>query len=173
MLSLNEYKNYLINTYRWPIDNSADLILKRKRILEEKYGDEFLSKVITDTYDFARSVLTSNTINSGYYRSAVSGDTTSYINLGLHGGWMSDTLYVDSNGRYISNFVIKTIFGRDVLIELRIEECEREVEDEIFTFDYDYSIYMQGISKDLDKIRQDISNNEMKLTRNSNYGISN
>lgn len=32
MMSLNEYKDYLANTYSWSIDNSSELVLKRKKI---------------------------------------------------------------------------------------------------------------------------------------------
>ena len=76
MMSLNEYKNCLINTYSWTIDKSDMLILKRKRVLDKEYGDEFLSKVISDSYDFARSVLDDESINYGYYKSNVLDDTT-------------------------------------------------------------------------------------------------
>ena len=172
MISLNEYKNYLINTYSWTIDNSEEFALKRKKILEKEYSDEFLSKVISDSYEFARSVLDDENINYGYYKSDVSDDTTSYINLGLHGGWMSDTLYVDSEGRHISTYIIKTIFGRSIMIELRTEEVEREVEDGMFTFDYNYYIYMQGFPKDLSTIRDSITPSEIKLTKHNN-GFSN
>lgn len=165
MISLNEYKDYLVNTYSWPIDNSEELILKRRKLLELKYGDEFLSKVIGDSYSFARSVLNSSTINSGYFRNELSDDTTVYINLELHGGWMSDTLFVDSEGRYISKHIIKAIFGRSVLVELRTEETEREVENGMFTFDYNYYIYMQGFPEDLSDIRDSLASDEMKLTK--------
>mgnify|MGYP004463162281 CR=1 FL=1 len=168
MISLNEYKNYLINTYSWSIDNSEELALKRKKVLEKKYSDEFLSKVISNSYEFARSVLDDENINYGYYKSDVLDDTTSYINLGLHGGWMSDTLYVDSEGRYISTYIIKTIFGRSIMLELRTEEVEREVEDGMFTFDYNYYIYMQGFSKDLGTIGDSITPSKMKLTKHNN-----
>lgn len=163
MISLNEYKNSLINTYSWSVDSSEELALMRRKVLEKEYSDEFLSKVISDSYEFARSVLEDENINYGYYKGDVSDDTTSYINLGLHGGWMSDTLYVDSEGRYISTYIIKTIFGRNVMIELRTEEVEREVEDDMFTFDYNYYIYMQGFPKDLDEVRKSLSNDVMKL----------
>lgn len=172
MISLNEYKNYLANTYSWSIDNSSELALKRRKLLELKYGDEFLSKVIGDSYSFARSVLNSNTINSGYFRSELSDDTTMYINLELHGGWMSDTLFVDSEGRYISKHIIKTIFGRSSIIELKTEEVEREVEDRMFTFDYNYYIYMQGFPKDLSDIRDSLASDEMKLTKKNNNSVS-
>lgn len=172
MMSLNEYKNCLINAYSWTIDKSDEFVLKRKRVLDKEYGDEFLSKVISDSYDFARSVLDDESINYGYYKSDVLDDTTSYINLGLHGGWMSDTLYVDSEGRQVSAHIIKTIFGRGIMIELRTEEVEREVEDDMFTFDYNYYIYMQGFPKDLSVIRDSITPSEMKLTQHNN-GFSN
>ena len=172
MISLNEYKNYLANTYSWSIDNSSELALKRRKLLELKYGDEFLSKVIGNSYSFARSVLNSNTINSGYFRSELSDDTTMYINLELHGGWMSDTLFVDSEGRYISKHIIKTIFGRSSIIELKTEEVEREVEDRMFTFDYNYYIYMQGFPKDLSDIRDSLASDEMKLTKKNNNSVS-
>lgn len=172
MISLNEYKDYLANTYSWSIDNSSELVLKRKKLLELKYGDKFLSKVIGDSYSFARSVLNSSTINNGYFRNELSDDTTIYINLELYGGWMSDILFVDSKGRYISKYIIKTIFGRSIIIELRTEEVEREVEDGMFTFDYNYYIYMQGFPKDLSVIRDSITPSEMKLTQHNN-GFSN
>ena len=85
---------------------------------------------------------------------------------------MSDTLYVDSEGRQVSAHIINTIFGRGTMIELRTEEVEREVEDDLFTFDQNYYIYMQGFPKDLSVIRDSITPSEMKLTQHNN-GFSN
>ena len=109
MISLDEYKNYLVNNYNWPMDSSSLLVSKRRDLLREKYSDEFLSRVITDSYSFARSVLNSDTLNSGYFKIYLFEDTTTYVNLGLHGGWMFDTLFIDSEGRYVSKYIIKTI----------------------------------------------------------------
>ncbi len=173
MISLNEYKNYLISNYKWNIDNSEEFILKRKKVLHQKYEDEFLSRVISDTYLFARSVVEDENMGYGYYKSEVYNDTTTYINLELHGGWMSDTLYVDSEGRYISTYIIKTIFGRSIMIELRTEELEREVDDGMFTFDYNYYIYMQGFPNDLSSIRNSLVSGEMKLIKKNNNSVSN
>ena len=171
MISLDEYKNYLVNNYNWPMDSSSLLVSKRRDLLREKYSDEFLSRVITDSYSFARSVLNSDTLNSGYFKNYLSEDTTTYVNLGLHGGWMSDTLFIDSQGRYVSKYIIKTIFGMSVIIQLITEEHERETEDGIFTFDYDYFIYMLGFSTNLDLIRESISNTEIKLTKINNKSL--
>ena len=60
------------------------------------------------------------------------------------------------------------IFGRNVMIELRDEEIEREVEDDMFTFDYNYYIYMQGFPEDLSVVRSSISSSEMKLSKHNN-----
>ena len=84
---------------------------------------------------------------------------------------MSDTLFIDSQGRYVSKYIIKTIFGMSVIIQLITEEHERETEDGIFTFDYDYFIYMQGFSTNLDLIRESISNTEIKLTKINNKSL--
>ena len=32
-MNLDEYKNYLVSVYRWPIDNNSDLMEKRKMVL--------------------------------------------------------------------------------------------------------------------------------------------
>ena len=39
---LNEYKNYLVNFYCWPMDNTKSFIKKRKEILTNKYSDNYL-----------------------------------------------------------------------------------------------------------------------------------
>ena len=54
---------------------------------------------------------------------------------------MSDTIYIDSKGRYISKHLIKTIFGKETIIELKIDEVERITDDNICSFDYRYYIY--------------------------------
>ena len=52
------------------------------------------------------------------------------------------------------------------MIELRTEEVEREVEDDMFTFDYNYYIYMQGFPENLDEVRKLLSKDELQLKRN-------
>ena len=54
---LNEYKNYLVNFYCWPMDNTKSFIKKRKEILTNKYSDNYLLKIISDTNSFAKDVL--------------------------------------------------------------------------------------------------------------------
>lgn len=101
MVSLEEYKNYLVNFYSWPMDGAKSFIKKRKEILTNKYSDSYLLRIISDTNSFAKDVLISDTIDYGYFNTEVNADEPLFINLELHGGWMSDTIYIDSKGRYI------------------------------------------------------------------------
>ena len=41
MVSLEEYKNYLVNFYSWPMDGAKSFIKKRKEILTNKYSDSY------------------------------------------------------------------------------------------------------------------------------------
>ena len=81
MISLSEYKQHLISVYSWPIDSSMDEFKKRKKIMNDKYPDEYIEKIISDTKDFIYDVLSSKTIKSGYSLKEIHADTTSYIKL--------------------------------------------------------------------------------------------
>lgn len=165
MISLDEYKNYLVNFYSWPMDNSKSLAKKRKEILAKKYSDNYLLKIISDTNSFVKDVLISDTIDYGYFKSKVPNDTTLFIDLELHGGWMSDTIYIDSKGRYISKYLTKVIFGEETIIELTVDEIEKVTDEDICGFDYRYYIYMQNFPANLNKIRNSILCDEKKLVK--------
>ena len=62
MMTLDEYKNYLINFSSWNIDNNKEAITARKELLNKLYSDTDLTKIIIDTYDFANAVLISDKI---------------------------------------------------------------------------------------------------------------
>ena len=62
MISLAEYKQRLVNFYYWPIDARVEEIEKRKKIIDEKYSDEYLEKIISDTNSFVHDVLSSETV---------------------------------------------------------------------------------------------------------------
>ena len=170
VISLDEYKNYLVNFYCWPMDNAKSFIKKRKEILTNKYSDNYLLKIISDTNSFAKDVLMSDTIDYGYFKIEVNDDEHLFINLELHGGWMSDTIYIDSKGRYISKHLIKTIFGKKTIIELKIYEVERITDDNICSFDYRYYIYMQGFSENLNMIKNSILGDNKKLVKKRRKG---
>lgn len=163
-MNLDEYKNYLVSVYRWPIDNNSDLMEKRKIELEKRYSDEYLEKIIADTYDFISDLVMSSDIEYGYYKEGISDDTTRYINLGLHGGWPSDVLFGVSNDRIVSNHLLKHVFGNNLVAEIDAVEYENEYEDGIYGFSYEYYFYMQGLTN-LDEVKRKVGNRTIHKTR--------
>ena len=93
MISLTEYKQYLISVCHWPIDHDIAEIEKRKKIMNKRYSDVYLEKIIFDTNSFIYDVLASETVKDGYFEKPIYDDTTSYIYSGLHYGGFSDTLF--------------------------------------------------------------------------------
>lgn len=153
MILLKEYKNILVNMYSCD-DNE---LLRRKNVLEKNYSDEYLLKIIKDTYDFAKEVLLSDTIKKGYYKVQTNDNNYKYISLNILNGYNSDTIYIDFYNRFISKNLIKLIFGKQVSIEVQTEEFERPFEDDIWSYDIEHYIYMQGFNI--------LNNNEIKLTK--------
>ena len=49
MMTLDEYKNYLINFSSCNIDNNKEAITARKELLNKLYSDTDLIKIIIDT----------------------------------------------------------------------------------------------------------------------------
>ncbi len=157
MITLKEYKRYLIEQYRYEIDNTPEKREERKQSLERQYSDEDLSKIINDTYLFLKDVLNSESvIYAGYSKIPIPYDTTSFISLNLTGGHHSDTLYVDDKGRTISNYIAKQFMNDYFYIDV-IEE-EREFEDgDIVGFDVDYYLYMQNFPKNTNKLIRELN----------------
>ena len=155
MISLSEYKKNLISVYNWPIDCSIDEIEKRRKILNDKYSDEYIEKIISDTKIFIYDVLSSETMKYGYYLKEINDDTTSYIDLNLHGGWHSDTLFIDdTSGRIISKYLLQQVFGNNLQIEIKCDEIEDTSDEDILSYYYRYYIYMQGFSENIDEIKE-------------------
>lgn len=143
MITLEEYKTYLINAYVYEIDNSKDNILKRTKELNKNYKDAYLNKIITDTYKLIG--LINNEKNNDYYSINIDENNPHYISLNLTGGWFSDIIYEDINGNLISQYILKYFFGNKVIIEMKIEEYEFDTEDpDILSFDYEHYLYIQG-----------------------------
>ncbi len=154
MITLEEYKKYLINHYRSEYDNNSEKREERKRILERKYSDEDLQRIISQTYDFIRDVLISDTLDSGYIKIPVYDDTTEYISLNLVGGYFSDMYIIDNDGRQISEHIINDFFGKQINFEIREEITEKE-EDDIVGLYPDYFIYMQGFPNNIEEIKKE------------------
>ena len=165
MISLNEYKNHLIGFYKWESDNNIIKRKERENKLSKQYSDELLSTIINNTYDFVIDIFGSETINYGYCKFELEEDTTSYISLGLGGGWFSDRLFTDMKGRFISEHLLHNIFGNQLIIEVREEEYEFTEDDELFGIGCEYSLYMQGFPKNMNDIKQEVVGKSKQLIK--------
>ena len=154
MISLNEYKNHLINQYRYEIDNTPEKREERRQTLEKKFSDLELQRIIRETYDFIRDILLSSTLKNGYIKIPVYNDTTNYLSLNLVGGYFSDMYIIDDDGRQISEYIINQFFGKRIDFQIREEITEIE-EDDIVGLYPEYFIYMQGFPNNIEEIKKD------------------
>ena len=157
MIRLDDYKNFLINSYHYEVDNCIEGRVKRKLLLEKSYNDERLAKIINDTVSFAGDVLSSPTLEYGYCSFEVEEDKTDYISLNLVGGWPSDTLFIDDNGREISNHLLHKVLGDYLQIDVKEELEEFDTGDEdILSFNHRFYLYLQGFPKDLESVKNKV-----------------
>ena len=111
MITLEEYKEILANHFIHNQDNNLIKLNVRKKYLSEQYSDEYLNKIISDTYQFIEDVLNNEMTQNDYFSMSLSNDPVGDIFLNLVGGWNSDTLYFDPCGRIISKRILKRVFG--------------------------------------------------------------
>lgn len=143
MITIEEYKTYLINTYAREIDNSKDKRTKRKAYLENKYPDNYLNKIILDTSKIIDLINIEQTKN--FYEIKIEENKIKYIELNLTGGWHSDVIYEDMFGNLISEYILKRYFGNMLIVEEKVIEREFDTGDpDVLSFDYEYYLYIQG-----------------------------
>lgn len=159
MINLEEYKEYLINTYKHQIDNSKEKIKNRQVYLSKYYKDEYLSKIIQDTLHLINILLKLDDTN--YYYVKMPDSNINYISLNLSGGWHSDIIYEDINGNLISEYILKRVIGNYLSIDIKEVEHEFDTEDpDILSYDYEYYLYLQNFQNKLDK--------KLKLSKTNN-----
>lgn len=155
MITLEEYKDELVSVYRYEIDCSEQKKEGRKEYLNQYYYDEYLNKIINDTYQVIHKIVDSSPIS--YYNIEMNDDTTSYISLNLTGGFFSDRLYTDIEGNIISEHILKKTFGSSLSVNLQVDEYERNSDDpDIISFDYRFSLYLQGFPKNMENIKKNL-----------------
>ena len=162
MISLDEYKKMLIGYYRYECDNDLEKIELRKKELAKKYSDEYLNKIIEDTYNVIK-VIFEKQPNS--FIIEMDDDTITYVNLNLIGGYFSDRLYIDPYGKIISESILKKVFGSQLAVVVMDEELEIEDADsDIVSFDYKYLLYLQGFPENMEGIRKRLfGKNKVKM----------
>ena len=166
MMTLNEYKKHLIDYYVYETDNTEECRVERKKTLENIYKDEYLQEIINNTYDFIKIILKTETLEEGYCSFEIEDYKIKSIDLNLKGGWYSDYLYYDNEGKIISEYILKQEFGRffDIHIENKKEPVNTE-DKTIVSYIPHYYLYMQGFPKNLKEIKEALIENTKRLIR--------
>lgn len=164
MITVEEYKSKLINAYRHKADDTLIKRKERKNNLERKYSPEAINKIINDTYEFARLLLNTPTIEDNYCSFPIEDpDIVKYISLGSIGGGFVDRLYLYEN-YVISERILEYIFGKNLFVEIKEEEIDFDTGDpDIISYDYNFYLYLQGFPKNIDEIKEELlSKNKQK-----------
>lgn len=163
MISLEEYKKYLIYICRYNIDLCETNIKKREEYLNKHYSDEYLNKIINDTYDFIYQIFESDTVDLGYCSFDTDEDNITGINLNITGGGYSDTIFCDLNGRLISKYILEKIFGKYFSISIKKDIIPFDMSDDIISFNFKYNLYLQGFPKNMKEIKETLFGKSKKL----------
>ena len=160
-ISLDSYKKYLIDHYKYECDNNEICRQRRKDSLERQYTDELLNSIIDGTYRFIDKILElSSSDYPGYIEIPLDFEADiSYLFLNLTGGWMSDTIVRDSDGNFYSVGLIRCAFGPYFIIEpskVKYNEEEDIIDEDTFILSEipNYSLYIQCNKDILDSVRQ-------------------
>lgn len=167
MITLDEYKDYLVNWYKYEIDNTEERRNERKEYLNRVYNDDFLQKIIDDTYTFIRQIFDSSTIKKDYCSFPLNNDSPKYISCPyIVGGGFSDIIYIDLDGKFISRYILKYVLGKSLCVSLIDEEIPFDADDEdIISFDYMYYLYLQGFPKNLQELKENLFGNNKAMVK--------
>lgn len=153
IITLLEYKRYLVDFYRYEIDNTPLKREERRKNLVYSYSDEYLQKIIDDTYSFLNDIFNSSTIELGYCEFEISYNRIKEIYLNISGGYSADLIYTVSNGRLISEYILQQLFGDNLIIGITEEVIEGE-EDDVVSLDYYFYLYIQGFPKNMQELKE-------------------
>lgn len=157
MITLDEYKQYLLNNYKYKADGKLARIIEREFFLSKFYPDEYLNKIIVDSYDFIKDLFHYESLKKGYVHIELEKNSSTGIYLNKTGGGYSDELFVDEQERIISKYILKKVFGSQFHIEIDCDETLFETEiEELIGVNYHYYLYMQGFPNNLDEIKENL-----------------
>jgi len=136
-INIEEYKSYLVNKYKHECDNIETQRIKRMYLLNNKYNNEYLEKIILGTYKFIKKIIEiAENDYFGYIKIPLETEPNiKYIDLNLTGAWMSDIIVSDSDNNFYSVGLLKKIFSDFIYIE----PCKIEIDDEMDEYN-DFSI---------------------------------
>lgn len=167
-INLEEYKKFLVNNYKHEYDNNEYQKNIRTDLLKNKYKNEYLESIIVGTYNFIQKIFEISDNNYfGYIEIALENEPCiTYIDLGLIGGWMSDTVVKDSDNNFYSVGLLRKIFGPFFDIEpCKIEFIEQSEGDEDFLILSEiplYYLYIQCKKEIIDNTKMKSNDNNKK-----------
>lgn len=148
MITKEEYKKQLINAYYNEINNTAIRKKYRKEKLQANYNDEYLNKIIIDTYNFIKKIF--NKIKDNQCKIELKNSLIFNLSLDFIDSYVCDRLYIDVDGNIISSRILKYVFGQNLIVALNIEEKEE------YNFAYDSFLYLQNFPKNMKEIKNDL-----------------
>lgn len=169
LFDLDTYKEFLVASYRHKCDDSEVMRNKRRLLLLERYDDDYLQSILEGTESFIIKLLEmSENDYPGFFNIQLQNEPTiKMINLDLTGGWMSDTIVLDSENNHYSVNVLEQVFGRFFSIEpSRIEYDEEVDEDDDFCIVSEiptFSTYIQCSKKSLESVREKFKKIDQKI----------
>ena len=164
MITLEEYKEHLIGYYRYEIDSSDIRRRERALYLMRSYNDEYLGKILNDTYDFIKEILYSDASSNGFYFLDLDDDTTMFVSLNITGGGFADTLYTDPRGRIISRYILRQVFGDSLEVDIK-EDIDEVEEDDVISYLYRFKLYLQGFPSNMGEIKKSLFGSGIMLRK--------
>ncbi len=163
MITLEKYKNYLINYCESICDDTELRRGWRREALEEKYSDEYLQKVVDGSFAFLEDIFSSETLSEDYCEFSLDENTTEVISLNLIGGVFSDTLFTVSD-KTISKHILKEIFGEKFDLYVAADPYIY-IEDYLLKHGCDYFLYMYGFPNYMDDIKRQYLPDNKKIIK--------
>lgn len=114
LFDVNKYKEYLINWFSYPCDNTEEKKLQRKALVEGKYTLEDLQDIVQNTEEFIIKFLEICMQEETTYLRIPLEFKIQYVFTNCTGGWNPDTLIpIDSidEGKIISKHLLHKFFG--------------------------------------------------------------
>lgn len=144
LISVSDYRNYLIAYYQYECDLNMAKLEQRKQIINKFYSDQYLQTIVENTKRFNSMLLEymkkeDHVINEKVITTIELNHTTIDINNGCSGGFHSDTLIrplILAQGSYISSYLLQQSFP-DFTIEITHDSYEERFDDMVTTFPLD------------------------------------
>jgi len=128
IFNLDSYKEYLINYYVYECDNNDIKKESRRKLIEQRYSDEYLQEVIDHTKEFILNII--DTCNDDYISIPIA-YKEEYIFTNCTGGYHPDVLIpIDDIDKsvMISKHLLNCFLGKK--FSVFIDEDEEEYFDE-------------------------------------------